>query len=138
MSTLRTAPIVTAALLLALACVPAWAAAATPPTLTTPATGAANFAEGDSMTFVWTGALQGDPDTLTRAFFRLEIVKSADMPAGEQSEWPTVENFVPTEPGANTTTASVGVPAAGAYRWRVCAWGVVDDVAANEIQQLPG
>lgn len=32
---------------------------------------------------------------------------------------------------------TLGAPPAGAYKWRVCAWGVVDDLVANEIEQLP-
>lgn len=117
---------------------PATASAATPPVLESPAAGAATFKEGGAMKFEWRGSLQGDPDTLGRSFFRLEIIKAADLPAGAQSEWTNPENFVPTEPGKATTELELGVPTAGSYRWRVCAWGVVDDVVANEIVQLPG
>jgi hypothetical protein len=90
------------------------------------------------MKFEWRGTLQGDPDTTSRSFFRLEIIKDANMPNGAQTEWTNVENFSSTEPGKAVTELEVGVPNAGSYRWRVCAWGVVDDIMANEIVQLPG
>ena len=118
--------------------VPASAFAATPPVLESPAAGASSFKEGGAMKFEWRGTLQGDPDTLSRSFFRLEIIKAADLPSGAQTEWTELENFVPTEPGKSMTELELGVPTAGSYRWRVCAWGVVDDVIANEIVQLPG
>lgn len=134
----RTAPWYAVALIVALLGVPATAAAATPPLLESPASGASSFKEGDPIRFEWRGALQGDPDTLGRSFFRLEITAAADMPSGAQSEWTKLENFVPTEAGRAVTELEVGVPSAGTYRWRVCAWGVVDDLVANEIVQLPG
>lgn len=117
--------------------VPASAGAAPAPTLKAPAANAAPITEGKSMTFEWSGALQGDPSALDRSFYRVELIRSASMPAGVQAEWTQVENFAQTEPGSATTTVSLGVPPAGEYRWRVCAWGVVNVVAANEIQQLP-
>lgn len=120
--------------------VPATAAAATPPTLRSPANDAAPATEGGSVEFEWSGALQGDPDALDRSFFRLELLREADMPSGAQTAWPSdlLENFVLTEPGKATTSVTLGVPSAGGYRWRVCAWGVSDDQLANEIRQLPG
>jgi hypothetical protein len=135
----RTASIVCCALIGALFVAPA-AAFAAAPALTAPAAKAPPATEGGSTTFEWTGALQGDPDTIERSFFRLEIIESTKLPSGAQSTWPEgdVENFFQTEPGQNATSASIGVPAAGEYRWRVCAWGVVDDLVANEIQQMPG
>ncbi|MCW2959974.1 MAG: hypothetical protein JWM90_361 [Thermoleophilia bacterium] len=126
-----------AALAVLLLC-PAMAAATTPPTLTAPAANSASFTEGQSIEFTWSGALQGDPDTLARSYFRLEIAAAADVPTGSQSEWTETEDFRVTEAGQTETTAMMGVPAAGAYKWRVCAWGVVDDIAANVMQQLPG
>lgn len=137
----RTVPVSSRWLLLVLAvcaCMPASAHATTPPVLQSPVNGASSFVEGDSMTFRWSGTLQGDPDTLTRAYYRLEIASAADVPAGAQTEWTEVENYVVTEPGEAVTSATLGVPAAGSHKWRVCLWGVVDDVVANEIQQLPG
>lgn len=129
------------ALLAALLAVPATAGAATTaPTLRAPAANAAPVTEGGSVEFEWSGTLQGDSDALDRSFFRLEIVRATAMPSGTQATWPSdvVENFVQTDPGATTTKVRLGVPSAGDYRWRVCAWGVTDDLLANEIQQLPG
>lgn len=134
----RTASWFASALFVVLLGMPASASAATPPVLESPASGASTFKEGASMKFEWRGALQGDPDTLSRSFFRVEIIKASDMPSGAQAQWAQLENFVPTAPGRATTEVEVGVPSAGAWRWRVCAWGVVDDMVANEIQQLPG
>lgn len=135
----RTASRIAGALIVASALViPTTALAATAPVLESPAAGASSFKEGAAMKFEWRGTLQGDPDTLNRSFFRLEIIKASDMPSGAQAEWTNVDNFVPTEPGKNTTEIELGVPTAGTYRWRVCAWGVVDDIVANEIVQLPG
>lgn len=136
----RTSLTIAGAFLAALLAIPSLAVAATPPVLEAPASGAATFKEGGAMKFEWRGSLQGDADTLSRSFFRLEIIKAADLPTGAQSEWPSniIENFVPTEPGKAVTELELGVPNTGTYRWRVCAWGVVDDVVANEIVQLPG
>jgi hypothetical protein len=117
---------------------PVSAEAATAPTLDAPAWGASSFVEGGSMTFSWNGALQGDPDAISRSFFRVEVMKASDVPTGAQTAWTDVENFLPTEPGQSVTEAELGVPDAGSYKWRVCAWGVVDDLAKNEIEQLPG
>lgn len=134
----RTAPWFACALLAALLVLPTVASAATAPTLVAPAAGATSFREGSSMTFEWTGALQGDPDAIDRSYFRVEVIKAAELPEGAQAEWTKLENFIPTEPGEQVTSTQAGVPSAGAYRWRVCAWGVVDDAIANEIEQLPG
>ncbi len=136
----RTASIFMSALFVVLLSVPAHAGAATAPTLQKPEASAPAATEGASLEFEWNGTLQGDADALDRSFFRLEIIKATSMPSGAQSTWPTaaVENFLQTEPGQSQTSASLGVPAAGDYRWRVCAWGVVDDVASNVITQLPG
>lgn len=125
-------------ILVAFLALPACALAATPPVLEAPAANASSFKEGGAMKFQWRGTLQGDADTLSRSFFRLEIIKASDMPSGAQTEWTNVDNFTPTEPGKAVTELEIGVPNAGTYRWRVCAWGVVDDVIANEIVQLPG
>ncbi|MCW2928219.1 MAG: hypothetical protein JWM86_2187 [Thermoleophilia bacterium] len=113
-------------------------AATVAPVLETPAVGAANFTEGGSMTFEWRGSLQGDEDALERSSFRLEVIKSSELPSGSQTAWPDAELFAQTTAGQNETSAQVGVPDAGDYRWRVCAWGVVDDVVDNTIQQIPG
>jgi hypothetical protein len=126
---------------LALACLPVTAvAAASAPTLVRPAVKAAPGIEGGSMKFEWAGALQGDPAAIDRSFFRVEVIASANMPAGAQTEWPAnkIENFAQTPPGQVVTTASMGVPSAGEYRWRVCSWGVADVVVTNSIQQLDG
>jgi hypothetical protein len=118
--------------------VPNSALAATAPTLDSPASGA-KFTEGGTIPISWNGALQGDPDTLTRSFFRVELIKASDVPAGAQSDWTDVlENSIQTEPGEAVTDADLGVPDAGTWKWRVCAWGVVDDIVRNEIEQLPG
>lgn len=136
----RSAPILACALFAMLLGVPAPAAAMTvaPPTLEKPAAEGATFREGGSIRFEWRGALQGHPDTLDRSFFRLEIIKASTMPSGAQAAWPGVENFLQTESGALVNEATVGVPDAGDYRWRVCAWGVVNPETANEIQRLDG
>ncbi len=120
--------------------VPCVATAATAPSLIAPAAGADPLVEGGSVEFTWSGDLQGDVDSLDRSFFRVEVMASDAVPAGAQTVWPEgdLETYVQTSPGDSTDAMSLGVPRAGEYRWRVCAWGVVDDVAANEIQQLPG
>ncbi len=135
----RTASIAACTLVAVLLSVPAHAGAATAPVLESPEASAPAATEGASLEFEWSGALQGDPDTLDRSFFRLEVIKASAMPAGTQTAWPenALESSHPTPPGQAETSATLGVPAAGEYRWRVCAWGVVDDVVANVIQQLP-
>lgn len=90
------------------------------------------------MTFEWQGSLQGDPDTLDRSFFRLEIAKASAAAAGAQAEWTDLDSSWQTTPGEDAGSVPVGVPNAGDYRWRVCAWGVVDDLVDNAIEQLPG
>ncbi len=134
----RTASVVVSTLVAVLLVLPACAGAATAPSLQKPEANAPAATEGASLEFEWNGTLQGDADALDRSFFRLEVIKASEMPNGAQSEWPTVENSAQTEPGQAQTSASLGVPPAGEYRWRVCAWGVVDDVASNVISQLPG
>ncbi len=136
----RTGPAAACALVALLLCVPAAASAATAPTLTEPAANASGLTEGGSVTFTWKGDLQGDATALDRSFFRVEVIAAKDMPSGAQAEWPesTLENYGQTDPGAATRTITLGVPSAGEYRWRVCAWGVASVVTANEIEQLPG
>jgi hypothetical protein len=136
----RTASVLACALTTALLGLPAAASAATAPVLTAPEASAPASTEGNSLEFTWTGTLQGDPDTIDRSFFRLEVIKASEMPAGAQTEWPSsaVENFHVTTPGQAETSVTLGVPNAGEYRWRVCAWGVEDDAVANVISQLPG
>lgn len=126
--------------LAALIAVPGHAAAATPPTLKSPAANAGAATEGGSMKFEWSGELQGDATALDRSFFRIEVISTSNMPTGAQSEWPSdkLENFVQTEPGKDVSSASLGVPTAGDYRWRACVWGVIDVQVDNVIQQLPG
>jgi hypothetical protein len=110
----------------------------TAPTLTAPAI-AYNATVGGSVKFAWDGALQGDPTQVARSsFFRVEIARAADVPAGLQSAWPTLDSFRLTVPGQATNTITAGVPDVGDYRWRVCAWGIADVNTANEIAQLPG
>lgn len=135
----RTASIVACTLIAVLLSVPAHAGAATAPVLQSPEASAPAATEGSSLEFEWSGALQGDADTLDRSFFRLEVIKTTAMPAGTQTAWPenALELSHPTPPGQAETSATLGVPVAGEYRWRVCAWGVVDDVVANVIQRLP-
>lgn len=118
----------------------AWAApasAATPPVLSAPAAGA-DYTEGGSITFRWSGTLQGDADARSRSYFRLEVAETSEVPDGAQSVWTDLETFAQTSPGVTDRDVVLGVPLDGTYRWRVCAWGVVDDVAANELEQLPG
>jgi hypothetical protein len=119
---------------------PSTASAVTAPVLANPAANADPVTEGGTVEFTWSGTLQGDPTALDRSFFRVEVIATANMPAGAQSAWPDnkLEAFVPTDPGSDVTTASMGVPAAGEYRWRVCAWGVDDVATDNVIKQLPG
>jgi hypothetical protein len=138
-SWIRTA-VLSCVLLAGLAGVPASGLAASAPSLSTPAADADPVTEGGSLTLAWRGDLQGDASALDRSFFRVELIAAAEMPPGAQSEWPEAKlaNFALTEPGSAVHEASVGVPPSGDYRWRVCAWGVVDVMAANEIQQLPG
>lgn len=110
----------------------------TAPTLQSPASGVNSFIVGASMTFQWQGVLQGDPDTLARSSFRLEIAKAGSVPAGTQADWTAIVNSSLTStPGEQTNSIAMGVPEAGNYRWRVCALGVVDDTIDNTIQQLP-
>lgn len=134
----RTASVIVSTLVVVLLSVPAHAGAASAPSLQKPEATAPAATEGSSLEFEWSGTLQGDADALDRSFFRLEIIKATEMPSGAQSEWPVVENSAQTEPGQAQTSLSIGVPTAGDYRWRVCAWGVVDDVVSNVITQLPG
>lgn len=134
----RTASVVVSTFVIVLLTVPAYAGAATAPALQKPEASAPAATEGASLEFEWSGTLQGDADALDRSFFRLEIIKATEMPSGAQSEWPAGENSFQSEPGQSTTSATLGVPPAGEYRWRVCAWGVLDDVASNVIAQLPG
>ena len=113
------------------------AAAVTAPSLGSP-TGGASAVEGDSLTVTWTGALQGDPQAIDRAYFQVEVAQVDDVPSGTQSAWTTLENSRQTPAGETTQTVTLGVPTAGTYKWRVCAWGVVDVDVDNTIQQLPG
>lgn len=134
----RIAPLVTCALVAALLGLPSAAIAATPPTLVSPAAGAKDLGEGATIAFTWRGVLQGEEGTTERSHFRVEIAKVADVPEDPQAEWTALENVLISEPGVATTELESGVPTAGQYRWRVCAWGVLDQDVANEIQQLPG
>lgn len=109
--------------------------AATAPVLQAPDDASA-ASVGGSLTFRWQGALQGDTDTLDRSFFRLEIAEPANVPGDQQAPWPVLETFAHTDPGVAATSITVGVPAAGDYRWRVCAWGVIDRFLVNEVAQL--
>lgn len=121
------------------------AAAFTAPTLVSPS-GGADFTEGRAISFDWSGSLQGDAgpptNTLDRSYFRVELARTDDVPAGGSSscttpascvEWTELENFVTTDSGASTTSESLGAPAAAGYSWRVCAIGVADaeDPSAN-------
>lgn len=123
---------------LALLCVgvsPAWATHVTwnAPTLDSP-DGNAHLTEGDSVTLRWTGALQGDG--LASSYFRIEIAAQGDVPAGQQSAWPQTVNYTITDAGVSATSIEMGVPAAGVYEWRVCAWGVHDASVENTVEQL--
>ena len=112
------------------------ALSATAPTLETPAS-SAKFTEGGSIEFTFSGALQGDPTTLSRSFFRVEFAPTGDVPTDGQATWTTLSNYVITTPGAPTTAVTMGVPDAGSYKWRVCAWGVADATIDNSLVQLP-
>lgn len=113
-------------------------AAVTAPTLTAPASNVSGLVEGGSVTFEWTGTLQGDESARDRAFFRVEVAAADKVPSGTQSEWTELESFLQTETGETVNSASLGVPSAGSYRWRVCAWGVADVADGETIEQLPG
>lgn len=101
-------------------------------------TAAAQFDEGGSITFSWTGTLQGDPVSINRSFFQVEIAAVDKVPAGQQSAWPRRVAWSITRAGQNETQLDIGVPVAGKYRWRVCAWGVADHVVSNRQEQLDG
>lgn len=103
------------------------------PAATAPTTGA-EAVEGGKTTFEWQGELQGDAAAIGQSFFRLEIAKSSAVPSGQQSAWTDLENFAQT----TATSRQMGVPSAGSYKWRVCAWGVADSDASNEVVQLSG
>jgi hypothetical protein len=113
------------------------ASAATAPTLDSPA-GGASFTEGGKIAFNWSGALQGDSTALDRSYFRVELVPSSRKPAAAQASWTTVSDYLYgiTDYGENDTSLDLGVPSAGTWAWRVCAWGVVDDTQDNSIEQL--
>lgn len=113
------------------------AAAATAPALRSPGPTVDPFTEGGSIKFEWSGTLQGDSTALDRAFFRVEIIAAGKVPSGAQSVWSELENSAQTTPGSAATSITMGVPSVGAYRWRVCAWGVVNVSLENMIQQLP-
>jgi hypothetical protein len=113
------------------------AAAITAPSLESPI-GGFSAVEGSSLTITWSGALQGDPSAIARSYFQLELAHTDDVPAGTQTAWTTLENSRQTPPGETVQTLTIGVPTSGSYKWRVCAWGVVDAAADNAIQQLPG
>jgi hypothetical protein len=68
----------------------------------------------------------------------VEIAPEADVPGNVQAEWETVEAIQQTSPGQQSTSLTMGMPAVGTYRWRVCAWGVVDEAADPSLVQLPG
>lgn len=105
------------------------------PALQSPAAGA-SADEGKSVDFSWTGALQGD--ATSRSFFRVEIASAKGVPADAQAEWSSLTNYRITSPGENINSMAMGMPEAGSYVWRVCAWGVVDASADASLQQLPG
>jgi len=114
---------------------PAAAFAFTAPTLTSPPSGATAI-EGKSVTFDWSGTLQGDPAALDRSFFRVEVAVKDANPNGQQTVWNTLANFSITDAGDTTTNLVMGVPNAGAYEWRVCAWGVADSNVDPAVTQL--
>jgi len=114
------------------------AATVTPPTLSEPAASVSDLEEGKSVTFEWSGSLQGDASQRDRSFFRVEIAATEDVPSGTQSTWSTLEASMQTNPGETETSVTLGVPAAGSYRWRVCAWGVADATVSETIEQLSG
>jgi hypothetical protein len=120
----------------ALLCAPV-AGAATAPTLDSPADNA-SFTEGNKITYNWTGTLQGDSTALDRSYFKVELVPSSKKPTGAQASWENVSGYLYgiTEFGDGATKLEMGVPDAGSYEWRVCAWGVVDDQQDNSIVQL--
>lgn len=112
------------------------AATAAAPTLQAPAVDA-TVTEGATVTYSWASDLQGSPDARDRAYFVVEVIAASKMPAGQQAPWPDADTARPTEPGQAVTSMQLGAPAAGAWRWRVCAWGVVDPLVANELTLVP-
>jgi hypothetical protein len=85
--------------------------------------------EGDEITFEWSGALEGDADAIDRSFFRVEMIESGDP-------WTSLASYTITDPGVAATSAKLGTPDKGDYKWRVCAWGVVDDLVDNTLESI--
>lgn len=113
-----------------------WVAAANAaPTLNSPAAGA-SVVEDKAVTFRWSGPLQGDPDTLERSYFRVEIADTGSISGGQNSAWPLTVNYVITSPGVLVQSATMGVPDGGSYSWRVCGWGVADQSVDNQLELL--
>jgi hypothetical protein len=138
--TFRHAGVITTTLALLLLAHVGVASAATAPSLSSPANNPTAVTEGTKITFKWTGSLQGDPDTLSSSFFRVELAATDDVKnLATQASWEDVlVNFARTNSGSNTKTAEMGAPPAGTtYSWRVCAWGVVDDSVSPSLEQLP-
>jgi hypothetical protein len=84
---------------------------------------------GTSQKFRWSGTLQGDSSARNRSYFRLELLKSGE------SSWASADYTI-TEAGASINELTRAVPAAGSYRWRVCAYGVEDVSVSNAITEL--
>ena len=104
------------------------ALAATAPVLVAPDDNA-SVSTGDSVTFSWNGSLQGDSNALARSYFRIEMLEHT------QASWSDA-TYVLTDAGASSTRIAMAAPAEGAYRWRVCAYGVVDESSSLVIEQI--
>jgi hypothetical protein len=111
------------------------AAAAGAPVLRSPASGTSVTA-GKAIEFDWSGTLQGAASAQSQSMFRVELAAASDVPAGQDAPWPSLANFALTTPGSSETDATLGVPTPGSYRWRVCAWGVVNPAASNELESI--
>lgn len=104
-------------------------AAGATPSLSSPAADA-SFTEGNTITFSWDGDLEGDADAADRAYFRVEVAAAGD------DGWSTLYNSIMTDAGSTTTSAKLGAPDAGSYKWHVCAWGVVDESVSMTLEEI--
>lgn len=116
-------------------CAAPLSASAAPPSLQAPG-GGTSVTEGSSVTYEWSGDLMGDPGERDRAFFVVEVIATSKMPSGQQAAW-DADTSRQTTPGSSATSAELGAPPAGNWKWRVCAWGVVDASVVQTVQQIP-
>jgi hypothetical protein len=118
----------------ALLVVPASVLAA-PPSLQAPAA-AASVTQGKTVTYEWSGDLQGAEAARDQSYFKIEVIEASKAPAGQQSAW-DADTVKLTTPGEATTSVDMGAPPSGSWKWRVCAWGVVDPNVSVTVEQIP-